>query len=184
MQELVSSTTSEDDLDLTDLYDPRSKYSPQLKLQVAAEYLVRGTSLQAAKATGVPSATIRSWKTRAPWWNQAIEEARKRLTQDLDAMYTAILHEGGKQILDRVQKGNIVVDAKTGEKSRAPLTARELATVTGITFDKRALQRGEPTARTEQTPAQILDQLAKKLEDVATKKLEERARTIEGEVVK
>lgn len=54
-----------------------------------------------------------------------------------DGAFTRIIHEATAQLLDRVKNGDPVMVA--GTVKRKPVSARDLALVAAITYDKRAL---------------------------------------------
>ena len=68
------------------------------------------------------------------------------LTEDeLDVMLTNIIHEASAGIHDRLTLGDTYV-AKDGSHKRIPVKAKDLAYISSIMFDKRALMRGDITS--------------------------------------
>jgi len=80
---------------------------------------------------------------------------RKRC--ELDGALTRIIHESTAQLLDRLRNGDPVMVA--GEVRRKPVSARDLALVVAITYDKRALVRHVPEQPQDQRLS--LDELAR-----------------------
>lgn len=123
------------------------KYTPEQKIQAAMHWLVSGGSaIEASKKTGVPSGTIRAWKHGSPWWPDVIRKLRAIKQDELDAMFTVVIHDTVGEIHDRVLEGDWKYDPKTGEKVRVPMSGRDLAQTAQVLFDKRSLLRGDPTS--------------------------------------
>lgn len=164
--------------DLKDLYHPNSCYTPETKVRAVMAYLVTGTSKQAEQFSGVKATVIRDWKSRAEWWPLVMGECRKKKQDELDAAYTSILHQAVGTLSDRIENGDEFID-RNGKRYRKLLSARDLAIITGVIYDKRALLRGDPTGRIERrTSGDNLKMLQANFEKIA-KQLE--AKTIEGE---
>lgn len=160
------------------LYEGTSKYTPADKIAALTAWLVTGSAARAEVHCGVPAGTINTWKHKSEWW-PAIEAAiKKEKNDEMEAMLTGILHQSLDNITDKLENGDTFYDTKRGETYQLPVKAKELAALTGILFDKRALMRGDPTRRVENTSTeQRLDKLKKEFEKFS------KASTIEGEVV-
>ena len=153
--------------DYSELYSPRAKYTAEEKLQAVTAYVMTGTAVGAARVTGQLADTIREWKNHSSWWPDAYIQAKKERQEEMDGVMTAIVHEAGYQVLDRIQNGDEVID-KDGNVVRRKMSGKELATVMGITYDKRSLLRGDPTSRTEKVDTkQILDDVREQLKEIA-----------------
>jgi hypothetical protein len=58
---------------------------------------------------------------------------------ELDGAFTRIIHKATDELLDRLNNGDaVLID---GEVRRKPVSARDLALISGIAHDKRALIR-------------------------------------------
>ena len=166
MSELIPQIT--DDLRIK-MTDSRSQFTAEDKLAACMAYLISGgNSSRAAELSGVHKlapATIRQWKSRSAWWDEAEGHAKMLLQKDLERAYTRMLHTTEKEIFDRVENGDIVI-AKDGSQVRKPLGGKDLMYIHGIIHDKRAMLRGEPTSRTEKSnPMQLVNDLAKLLQE-------------------
>jgi len=146
-----------------ELTDSRSPFTAEDRVAIAMCWLTSGG--HAAKAAHrasqlcereVDAGTIRKWRSRT-WWPQAEELGRQALQKDLDAKYTQLLNETTKEILDRVKEGDWKI--VNGEKVRVPVSMRDLVGGHAIVSDKRAMIRGEPTSRKEDTGLALAQQL-------------------------
>jgi len=163
----------------SDLYDPRSKYSPEEKMSAVIAYVLTGSAWKAEKITGLKAKTIQGWKQQAPWWPEAIRRVRKQKQDELDGRITGIINKALDEIEDRVMNGDEIYDG-AGRVKRRRMTGQQLASTLSSLFDKRALVRGDPTARTEKvTIEQDLKVLADRLEKMAAKAQLDEKRTID-----
>lgn len=141
-----------------------SKHAPNLRQQAVATYLATGDSNQAAKLTGIPARTIRSWFDQ-DWWIESTERLRAQHEKQLDAKLTAIIEKAMDVTLDRLEYGDEVI-GKDGAPVRRKVSGRDAAVIGGVAFDKRALIRGQPTSRVERVN---LDELRVKFAGVAVR---------------
>lgn len=145
-------------------------YSVGDMIRVCAYSTIYPSSTKIEKLTGVPSRTIRKWRQKAPWWKELTRQIRKHKQEELDAQLTSVVMKASGDLLDRLEKGDQVLD-KTGDLVTVPLKAMDVAKVLGIAYDKRALLRGDPTARTEKiSTSEVLKELKTTFEAMAGKK--------------
>lgn len=151
------------------------KYTEEDKQRAIANYLVFCNMVQVSKITGIPRSTLMTW-TKSEWWVNKITIARIEQNQKLDAKFTNIIEKATYAIEDRIENGDFRLNKKE-ELLRVPMTGRDLSIVTGVTFDKRNLQRGQPTSITENIDTETrLEKLANQIRAVSQK-------TIEGQCV-
>lgn len=135
-------------IDPTDLHYGRGtdRYTPQQKVQAVMYYLALGGNAgKVERKTGIPSNTIRKWKSCAPWWQEVVRKARAIKQDELDAMFTLVIHDVVDSIVDRVEAGDWKINPKTGLQERIPVSAKDLVVIQSMMFDKRSLLRGDPT---------------------------------------
>jgi len=158
----------------------KSPYTAEHKLQVALAYVVTGSSKDSSKLTGVPAATIRTWKSISPWWPRAVEIAHMVKREGTDATYQKIQDAANREVLDRIDEGDHRLMA-TGEIKRVPISGKDLMTISGIARDKQSILRGQPTSITaKESDNDRLEALADKI----TKAVQASGRVIEGVVLK
>ena len=118
-----------------------SKYTDRQRREAVAQYLMLGNVEAVAAATSIPASTIRDWMSTT-WWGVLSVEVRAEKGAELDGAFTRIIDLATQQLLDRIENGAPVMVG--GEVRRKPMSARDLALVSAITFDKRALARNQP----------------------------------------
>lgn len=166
MTEIIPQITDELRVKMT---DSRSQFSAEEKMAAVMAYLITGgNSTKAAELSCVPEMkppTIRQWKKRSAWWDEAEAHAKNLLQKDLERAYTKMIHRTEKELFDRVENGDVVL-LKDGTQVRKPLGGKDLMYIHGIIFDKYAMLKGEPTSRTERVnPMQLVNDLAKLLKE-------------------
>lgn len=141
------------------------KYTPEQKIQSVMYYLaLGGNAKKVERKIGVPASTIRKWKSTAPWWDMVMSKARMIKQDELDAMFTIVIHDVVDEIQDRIRGGDYKYDTKTGQTVRVPVSAKDLVIIQSMMFDKRSLLRGDPTSiKKESSPADSLKQIENKL---------------------
>jgi hypothetical protein len=97
-----------------------------------------------------------------------LAEVRAEKGNELDGAFTRIIHEATDQLMDRLKNGDPVLVA--GQIKRKPVSARDLALVSAITYDKRALARNQ-TPGTPETHLS-LPELSDALKEYARQKRE------------
>lgn len=163
-----------EDFDLKALDHPSSKYTKEQKLSVITTYVLTGSVEQAGLNTGIPRKYIHSWKCKSPWWPIEVAKVRIQEQDKLDAVMTGVIDNTMGQLNDRILNGDWKKNTKTGELERIPLTAKDLAVVAGITFDKRQLIRGDATAITSRSSGTDLQELEAKMMGWAKKVQQEK----------
>jgi transposase-like protein len=136
-----------------------SHYSDQQRREAVACYVLHGTWRKVSELTGIPQRTLNDWSIQ-PWFGTLLAEVRAEKSDELDAALTSIIHAGTTELLDRLKNGDPVLVA--GEIKRKPVSAKDLALVSAIAYDKRALIREQPER--PRTPPIPLTELAQFLE--------------------
>ena len=133
------------------------------RLSAALAWIMVGSTEEASRLCGVPGRTIRYWMEQS-WWEAVVDEARKAKQKELEGLWTGLIHKAANAINDRLDKGDETV-SKAGNIVHTKIKAKDLAVILSIVVDKRALLRGEPTARREtKTTAEALNDVAQKME--------------------
>lgn len=148
-------------------------YPEQKKVEAASMYAVLGSMPKVAELTGLPEATIRSWR-RQEWFQLILKEVWSENNELLNTKLTKSIQKAQDLLDDRLENGDTKV-LKDGTLVRVPISGKDLSLITAINFDKRQILRGEPTSRSEQVSSgdkQLtrLEQLAETFETLASQK--------------
>jgi len=140
-------------------------------------YCLLGSSYKTSDATGIPAATIRKWKVE-PWWEDYARLCHIQIKDRMAAKFSRIALQAAEEIEDRLTYGDYRW-TKEG-LTRVPVSAKDAMVIAGISTDKRAILRSEPTSITGRADSR-LDKLLDRLQKVGEAR---RGQTLEGEVVK
>ncbi len=157
--------------DLSSLYSSRAKYTADEKLGAVLAYVMTGSVRGVVRLTGFKQQIISDWKNNSSWWPDVYRNIKKEKQEEVDGTLTSIIHACAGGLMDRIQNGDEVID-KNGDVVRRKMSGKELAWCMGVTYDKRALLRGDPTSRTEKVnQADMMNKLQGKFEKMANKVL-------------
>lgn len=172
----------------TELTEHGGHWAEEKKQSVLKYYLSCGNLRKTSRECLVPISTLEQWKQQ-DWWKDGIKELREGNLTQLDHKLTESLDLALEGVIDRIKKGETIVDPKTGRKRQVPAKLRDLNVAFNTLLDKRQLIRKEPTRIVEQhSTAQQLALLAKQFEEFVTNKkttdkLQDMTTFIEGESV-
>ena len=157
----------------------RGKYTPEQKVGIVTSWVTGASLKESARHFNVPFATVRDWKYQGVWWLDTVDKVRKDHNEDLDTYMTGVMDNATQAVVDRIKFGDYKYDTKTGDTVRVPMAGRDLAVVTAIYTEKRALLRGEATSisMTKQDPLRDIENKLKEFAKFS------QARQLEGEVL-
>ena len=128
---------------------------------------VTGTPIrEAARTVGIKEVTAKAWR-RTDWWSELEASARMVASQTADRRLSKVLDLATKHIETRIVKGDPYT--AQGEVRFKPVTAKDLAIILGVVYDKRALIRGEATTLTGEakTEGERLEELSEAFKDIS-----------------
>lgn len=152
-------------------------WSEETKVKTVTTYLALGNAPMTAAVVGVSPGMIRQWKL-TDWWKDLESQIRNEEDAELDVKLSKVIDKSLDAVMDRLEHGDFMYEAKTGKFRRKPVHMKDALKATTDMFDKRNLLRGKPTSRVEKTNVQ--DSLAKLAQEFAKFAM---ARTVEGEVI-
>jgi hypothetical protein len=144
---------------------PGSQYTDEDRRTAAAHYVLLGNASKVSELTNIPRTTLHDW-TKNDWWLELTESIRKEKSDEIDAGITRILDASTAALEDRIKNGDDVI-TKDGTHDRQLMKGRDLATVFGITFDKRQIIRNLPTSIKAESTDSRLNMLAEKVRELS-----------------
>ena len=148
---------------MTRLQKRQGWFPEDKKTEVVALYVSGVTRVaDLERLTHVPASTIQAWRNQ-DWWLEVSEKIHTTIDQDLVSKQTEIVESALEQIQDRLENGDAVVNKRTGEVTRKPVSMRDATIVANTMTDKRQLLRGKPTSRSEKLT--VDDRLSKLAEE-------------------
>jgi hypothetical protein len=122
------------------------KYSAETIKQTAAAYSTHGSITKAARDKGIPRKTVTKWRDeRRPEWLDGTIQFRREKNDELDALYTEVMHLAVRQSIEKLPSAS----------------AQQAAVIAGIFHDKRSLLRHEPKPTDKSGDEKTLVELAK-----------------------
>lgn len=139
------------------------------KREVALTYYITGSQRQTAIKTGVDRSTICVWVNHREWFQDLLEQVASEAEDKIRAQMDHIIELSQRETLDRLENGDVHVNAK-GQVTRAPIKARDAATIAGIAYDKRRISLNLPTSISGNTGTQgALEQMAKEFKKLTAR---------------
>jgi len=156
-----------------DIYDPRAKIAPELKIHAAAAFFATGTVEGASRMTGLTHQTISEWKNKSEWWPTVMAKLKKEKNEELDATVTDLIHKTTTELHARITEGEQQFHQGLPTGHLKPMTGRDLAATLNTLYDKRTMMRGEPTSITGKADqSTIIDSLKEQFAKMAKQHLE------------
>ena len=155
-------------------------YTDAKRVEVVTTYLALGKVPLVSAVTGIPSQTIHNWKM-LPWWKELEGEIRRDENTQLDSKLSKIIDRSLDCVVDRIERGDFLLDSRTGDVRRVPVKLRDVHKVSVDLLDKRELIRGKKEATGDKsTVDDVIKKLAEQFKQFVTY---QKATTIEGEIV-
>jgi len=154
-----------------------SEYSDEQRRAAIACYVVHGNFKRCSELLGMPARTMQQWG-KTEWWLNQIAEVRAEKQDEIDAGISNIIDLAINSVSKRLKDGDEVLDSK-GNVSHRAVSARDSATILGISFDKQRILRMLPTVITHTGNDSKLLKLQVKFEELASAKVKE----IDGSIV-
>ena len=131
------------------------------RVEVISAYIALGNAALVESVTGVPSGTVRQWKSQ-DWWRELETQLRTEGNLELDAKLKKLVNKSVDAVMDRIENGEYIFNVRTGNVERVPARLRDVAKVASDAIDKSILLQ-KFTTKVEEGPK--LDDHLKKLAD-------------------
>ncbi len=99
-------------------------WTRETKLLVAQHYLTHGNMRKTAELTKVPMDTIRNWRN-SPEWGELVEEVKREKRAELNSRLGGLVNMALDHVEERLEKGDWVLNQKTGQLIRKPVNLRD-----------------------------------------------------------
>ena len=137
--------------------DSLGNFTWEKKIDVATKYMALGNMRLVGEICNVPYQTLFSWK-KQDWWAELIEEIRKTRRAETNTKLSKIVDKSLSVIEDRLDHGDFIMNLKTGELERKPVSMKDANTVTKDLLSHQARVE-EMTQKMETTKETVQDQL-------------------------
>ena len=157
-------------------------YSPNQRLEAVKTWLTLGSLVQTAAVVKIPEQTLRIWK-RSDWWKELEAEFKSQGNVELSAKLRDIAKRSIDVIHDRLEKGDIQINPRTGAITRRPVGARIAADILNKSLNQKVI-----VDKIEEKPAVDPTRIEDRLKVIQAKMMElsryNESKTINGEVIK
>lgn len=126
-------------LKISNLHKPHTPNTPwpvEKKIEVVTLFLQLGNMKIVASATGVPYQLLRLWKTQS-WWKEYEFEIKNAKRSETNTKMTKIIDRSLTILEDRLENGEVVLNNKTGELIRKPVSMKDTLSVTRELFNQQ-----------------------------------------------
>lgn len=124
----------------------KAVWGPDQRLNAVAQYIQLGNMRTVCLVTGIPLATLNSWKLQ-PWWKELATQVRDEDAQQLDSNLKGIIDKAIKAVEERIDKGDHIFDQKTGKVRRVPIRTAVALKVTTELLARQDKIRAAPVAK-------------------------------------
>jgi hypothetical protein len=127
------------------------------KSEAVTCYMLTGNMRVVAETTGIPYDTLTDWR-KTDWWQQLVEELRTAKKAHTGNKLSAIVNNSLELLTDRLENGDWVLNNKTGQMTRRPVSLRDATQLTNSLMT-RQLQMEELADRMEHRRETVQDTL-------------------------
>ena len=154
----------------------KRRYSAEDIRRAAGLHFIYGSLTRVSREMDIPKTTLVHWRDNKEEWALELDRIRTEKNLELDRYYTAIIDKSAEELTERLVHGDEVI-GKDGSATRRKVSARDLAIIGGIAFDKRALLRSQTPGgmKTEAVEDRIKELVRIFQESARTSALEEPA---------
>lgn len=139
------------------MHDVRTQYSWSDKTKACQLYMLTGNMRVVADQLNINPDTLYSWR-KSEWWPTMVAEIRATQRAKTGQRLTDIIQSSLEVVSDRLENGDIVLNNKTGELIRKPVSLKDAATVTNNLMT-RQLQMEEIADKMENTSVSVNETL-------------------------
>lgn len=142
---------------------PGTQWPMEKRIEAVTLYLQLGNMRIVSATCGVPHQLLRLWKTQ-PWWKEYEFEIKNAKRSDTNTKLTKIIDKTLEILEDRLENGEVVLNNKTGELIRKPVSMKDTLDVSSklfqqqSTFEKQKLD--ESSLQQQESIQDTLKQLA------------------------
>ena len=150
------------------------------KTKACQLYMLNGNMRIVSEVTEIPYDTLTDWK-RSDWWPTLVEEMRAAKRAKTGVKLSKIIDTSLEVLQDRLENGDWVLNNKTGEMQRRPVSLRDAQAATSNLLT-RQLQMEEIADKMENnktTVQETLTLLAKEFQKMTRQKQKQEALEVE-----
>ncbi len=133
-------------------------YSWEKKMDVVSLFMLLGNLRVVSEKMDVPYNTLTEWK-RSDWWPEIVAQIQRQRKNKTTESLTQLVESGIDILKDRLENGDYVLNNKTGEVVRKPVSAKDATAIVNHLLG-RQIQIEELTNKFENKQESVADTLA------------------------
>ena len=133
-------------------------YSWEKKMDVVSLYMLLGNLRVVSEKMDVPYNTLAEWK-RSDWWPEIVAQIQRQRKNKTTESLTQLVESGIEILKDRLDNGDYILNNKTGEVVRKPVSAKDATAIVNHLLG-RQIQIEELTNKFDHKPESVADTLA------------------------
>lgn len=110
-------------------HTPGTTWPMEKRIEAVTQYLAVGNMRIVSAVTGVPYQLLRLWKTQQ-WWKEYEFEIKNAKRSDTKTKFSKLIDKSLDIIADRLENGEMILNNKTGELVRKPVSMKDTLKVT------------------------------------------------------
>lgn len=108
--------------------DEAGFYTWEKKIEVATKYMALGNMRLVGELCKVDYRTLMNWK-KEKWWTELLNEIKKTRQTETSTKLSKIVDKSLEVIADRLEHGDFILNNKTGNIDRKPVSLRDANSV-------------------------------------------------------
>lgn len=105
------------------------RYSDRQKIEAVTTYLMLGGNvIMTSATTKIPEVTLYTWK-KSEWWNTLVNDIKQEERLVLSTRLKKVVEKSWEVVGDRLEHGDWMLNQKTGELVRKPVSMKDAAKV-------------------------------------------------------
>jgi hypothetical protein len=117
------------------------------KKRICMELYLSGNQRKVAANNNMNESVLRAWK-QTEWFADLWQDITDECEDKIRAQWDDIIDKATDETRDRLANGDTHINTRTGEVHRAPVKARDAATIAAIAYDKRRISLNMPVSIT------------------------------------
>jgi hypothetical protein len=112
-------------------------YSDSQKVEAVTTYFLLGGNLaETGRVLKINYETLKSWR-KSNWWQEIEEQVRKQEKLEISSQLKKLMDKSWVVVADRLEHGDWVLNQKTGEVTRKPVSMRDANNVAKTAVELR-----------------------------------------------
>lgn len=127
------------------------------RMEVVGRFMLLGNLRVVSEQCGVSYNTLQDWK-KSDWWPEVVQQIKRQKRSKTNDSITKIIEQSLDVMKDRLENGDYVLNNKTGEIVRKPVSIKDATTISSQLL-QRQIQIEELEAASERSTDTVQETL-------------------------